>query len=821
MPRTRTILLLVALALTFAGCGGGGGGGGIYALPGGAPPARLVSLALTPDETLWLGTNRQLTATGTYSDNSTRDLTSEVTWSSADEEVVSATAEGVAIPLGKGSTTVTATHPATTLSAQLPVAVGMPAQVSTNGHVLALARLADGTTLLGGYFTWLGQALGPALPLDRTSGTPTPGYPVANGFVRAAVSDGSGGWFLGGEFTEIGGEARNRLAHVLADGTVSAWNPGANQAVRTLVLSGNTLYAGGDFTSLGNGSPSRRRLGALDATTGDALAWNPGAGGPVQALALQGATLFVGGDFTRLGGQTRYGIGAVDSGTGAATAWNPEADDVVNCLALSPDGTTLYAGGDFRYVGGTSRSYLAGLSTADGSLTAWNPRADSGVRCLAVGPDGTVYAGGAFTTVGGVARNRIAALDAATGAPTAWDPNSDAELAGLAVSADGTTVYAGGSFGSIGGAVRGGVTGLDAATGAATAFGAGLASQTLVLAVSGDTAFVGGTGILGNAQPRSHLAAVDASGTVTPWNPAVTPAAQYRSVVYSLAVSPDSRTVYVGGGFSGIGATPAARKNLAALDLATGEVLPWSPEPDSPVLSLQLSADGSLLYAGGGFTSIGTTPAARNNLAALDTTTGEAKAWNPSPNGGVYCLGLSPDEKTVFACGLFSGLGVTPVPRSFVAGVDTATGEATPWAPNPDARPQSLAFAGDTLYLGGDFTTFDGQPRSHAASVDLTTGALSSWSPNVVGAVYSLAPAPETGTIYLGGNFLTVGGEARVGIAEVHTTGPAAGTPTDWNPGRGASAGIAALVLTRTTLQAGGTFSTLGTYSPNFAWTAR
>ena len=60
-------------------------------------------------------------------------------------------------------------------------------------------------------------------------------------------------------------------------GSLSAWNPNpgisvANQSpsINALMLSGNTHYAGEDFTT--NGGLPHRRLAALDATNGNAVA---------------------------------------------------------------------------------------------------------------------------------------------------------------------------------------------------------------------------------------------------------------------------------------------------------------------------------------------------------------------------------------------------------------------------------------------------------------------------------------------------------------------------------------------------------------------
>ena len=64
-----------------------------------------------------LGLTQQFTATGTYSDGTTQDLTSQVTWSTSDTSVATvsnaAGSEGLASTVGVGAVTVTATDPGT------------------------------------------------------------------------------------------------------------------------------------------------------------------------------------------------------------------------------------------------------------------------------------------------------------------------------------------------------------------------------------------------------------------------------------------------------------------------------------------------------------------------------------------------------------------------------------------------------------------------------------------------------------------------------------------------------------------------------------
>jgi uncharacterized protein YjdB len=73
-------------------------------------PAALVSIAVTPiTPTLPKGETRAFTATGTYSDQSTQDLTSQVTWASATQSVATIDATGKATAVAIGTSMITAT----------------------------------------------------------------------------------------------------------------------------------------------------------------------------------------------------------------------------------------------------------------------------------------------------------------------------------------------------------------------------------------------------------------------------------------------------------------------------------------------------------------------------------------------------------------------------------------------------------------------------------------------------------------------------------------------------------------------------------------
>lgn len=104
--------------------------------------ARLVSLAVTPaTATAALGTRVAFTATGSYTDGTTRNLTSMVTWGSS-EACVAVDAGGVATAVALGSATVTAGFGG--LSASAAMAVG-PAELRAITVAPGAPVLPDGT----------------------------------------------------------------------------------------------------------------------------------------------------------------------------------------------------------------------------------------------------------------------------------------------------------------------------------------------------------------------------------------------------------------------------------------------------------------------------------------------------------------------------------------------------------------------------------------------------------------------------------------------------------------------------------------------------
>src|SRR5215472_9237344 len=162
MRSTRTSLPFLALVVSVAisslltGCSGHSPSqsAGNPLLP--PPQPSLTTITIAPSgPTVDVGTTTQFFATGSYSDGSTKDLPSSVTWSSASSSVAAISGSGLALAAGGGTSTISATSGSVTGTAFIQVAPPtfitltppFPA-VSLGGsqQFTATGSFADGTT---------------------------------------------------------------------------------------------------------------------------------------------------------------------------------------------------------------------------------------------------------------------------------------------------------------------------------------------------------------------------------------------------------------------------------------------------------------------------------------------------------------------------------------------------------------------------------------------------------------------------------------------------------------------------------------------------
>lgn len=129
--RVTTKISLAATLLfcvVVTACGGGSGASiSNTQLPPSAPT--LSSISISPSApSVAAGNSQQLTATGHYSDSTTKDMTSSATWKSSDTTIATVSSTGLATSLKQGTVTLTATSGS--VSGTVSLAVSAPALAS-------------------------------------------------------------------------------------------------------------------------------------------------------------------------------------------------------------------------------------------------------------------------------------------------------------------------------------------------------------------------------------------------------------------------------------------------------------------------------------------------------------------------------------------------------------------------------------------------------------------------------------------------------------------------------------------------------------------
>lgn len=136
--------------------------------PSTVAPITLVSLSVSPQTgTLPIGGQQSFTATALYSDGSTADVTSLVTWSSSDTNVATINASGLATAVAQGTFVITATLGAISDSTQTFTVRAQTAYVTNiNGNSVSQCTVNPATGILFGCSLSTGYSLPEGIVLN-------------------------------------------------------------------------------------------------------------------------------------------------------------------------------------------------------------------------------------------------------------------------------------------------------------------------------------------------------------------------------------------------------------------------------------------------------------------------------------------------------------------------------------------------------------------------------------------------------------------------------------------------------------------------------
>lgn len=176
---------------------------------------------------------------------------------------------------------------------------------------------------------------------------------------------------------------------------------------------------------------------------------------------------------------------------------------------------------------------------------------------------------------------------------------------------------------------------------------------------------------------------------------------------------------------------------------------------------------GDVVYAGGSFTSArpagaapGVSTVPRGNLMSYSISTGALGSFGPTLNGQVKTVTVSPDGSRLYVGGDFTT--VNGQSRYRIAAFDTNSGAlVSAFAPGVDTTVNSIVATNSVVYVGGAFSNANGVPRSRLAAFSAATGALLGWAPTADNNdVQAMVLTPDGSKLVVGGSFTALNGSA-------------------------------------------------------------
>lgn len=380
--------------------------------------------------------------------------------------------------------------------------------------------------------------------------------------------------------------------------------------------------------------------------------------------------------------------------------------------------------------------------TADGLPTVQI----NGVVWTQVVVGNVVYAGGQFSTArpagaapgkSTVRRSNILAFDIRTGKLiTSFAPSVNGSVRTLAVSPDQRTLYLGGAFTAVNGKKRWRFAAVTTGNGSLRGLAPSFNNQVRAIVATSSTVYVGGSFSQVGKHKRSRLAALKAANAkVRSFRPAL------NADVLALALTPDRRSLVVGGSFSKVGSVAAC--GMTRLSLSAGSVQSW---PVSSVVRncgagsaiMSLTTDAAHVY-GSGYNYRG-----KGNLEGTFAATGAGRlSWLQDCRGDTY--GVAAANGRLYSVGHAhncANIGGFPerkpranyralaVTTASTGTVDVSSGGSTAFRGKPSPSlvnwfptltpgtytgqsqaAWSVVAAGPYVVLGGEFTAVNGVPQ--------------------------------------------------------------------------------------------------------------
>ncbi|GAA1417357.1 PKD domain-containing protein [Agrococcus citreus] len=229
---------------------------------------------------------------------------------------------------------------------------------------------------------------------------------------------------------------------------------------------------------------------------------------------------------------------------------------------------------------------------------------------------------------------------------------------------------------------------------------------------------------------------------------------------------------------AGLTVASAAGTGPVSLQQRTPAVVTADPLPTVQIDNGYVWAQtmiGSTVYAAGGFANAraplaapGTSLTPRSNILSFDIRTGNLSSFAPQVNGPIRAVAASPDGSRLYIGGSFTS--VNGQSRFNVAALDPVTGALVPGfnASIGGSGVYGMAVTGDAVYVTGLFSQANGVARQNLAAFATANGALRPWAPTLDRQGDALVIEPGGAHVIVGGRFSVTNGVVQRGLAAIH-----------------------------------------------------
>jgi len=543
-------------------------------------------------------------------------------------------------------------------------------------------------------------------------------------------------------------------------------------AIWSLAVSGNFIYAGGQFQTAGNvratniakwnGTQWSSLRGGIDGAQPE---WFPPEqdGSVVYALAARGPKLYAGGMFARAGGVFTTNIAywngrawhalrsGVSDGSTSYIVGDETRSGVVYGLGFHRG--RLLVGGDFQRVGRFNVRNFAEWSGTDWVC----PRAsfDGDVNRFLSSGD-VLYVGGRFTTI-----NKTTVQHIARGNGSSWSKLGEG-LSGqvITLTGMGRTIYAGGAFGVAGDTSASGIARWDGKRWSALGNGTGnsiMGDDRAIVAAGVSTFYVAG---------QIHTAGTNRVGNIAKWDGTNWSGLGNGISGFIRKTATIGSDLFVAGAFvmPDVGATNLAKWNGTNWSAVGG----YTPNAGTTYFGLtdDMVAGGSNLYLYNselGFTYPLTFP----HLVRWDGSNWSTLPHPPSSGPQLFVLMLAANEQYLYASlhvPVFAPLGNETRIKKWDGYAWSDVGGQLRNINSTEGRITAMLANGNELYIAGEFIGIGDVAVTNLARWDGSTwsslgGAFDSSS----GQVSSLALSGDK--LFIAGSFNTIGGVSANNIA--------------------------------------------------------